>query len=193
VRATYHFLTTSGEPLDRTLVDDVWQKHIPLKVSLFVWHLLHNKLPTKDNLVRRHVLQSIDSACISGCGGLETTTHLFLHCHIFGSLWSHVCRWLHIYLVSPGDIRQHFIHFTSMAGLPRSTHPFLKIIWFASVWVLWKERNNRVFQHTASNPSTLIEKVKLNYFLWLKSKHVTFSYNYHEWRKHLLLCLNVQL
>ncbi|XP_024640744.1 uncharacterized protein [Medicago truncatula] len=95
VRGAYRFLTTTGEPLDRTLDDDVWQKHIPSKVSLFVWRLLRNRLPTKDNLVRRHVLHHSDTACISGCGELETGKHLFLYCDIFGSLWSHI--WLSLF------------------------------------------------------------------------------------------------
>ena len=148
---------------------------------------------TKDNLVWRHVIQPIDTACISGCGGLETAAHLFLYCDTFSSLWTHVYHWLCISLVSPGNIRQHCIQFTSMAGLPRFTHTFLKIIWFTSVWMLWKERNNRVFQNTISNPSILIEQVKLNSFLWLKSKQMTFSYSYHDWWKNPLLCMCVHL
>jgi len=35
VKVTYHFLTTVDEPLARGLFDDVWHKHVPLKVSLF--------------------------------------------------------------------------------------------------------------------------------------------------------------
>jgi len=36
VRGVYRFLTTSDEPVVRDIVDDVWHKHIPSKVSLFV-------------------------------------------------------------------------------------------------------------------------------------------------------------
>jgi hypothetical protein len=75
--------------------------------------------------------------------------------------------------------------------MPRSSHLFLTIIWFAAVWVIWKERNNRVFQQTIATPIMLIEKVKLHSFLWLKSKHVSFSYNYHDWWKHLLPCMGI--
>lgn len=57
----------------------------------------------------------------------------------------------------------------------------------------WFERNNRVFQNTISNPYSLIEKVKLNSFLWLKSKQVTFAYNYHDWWKHLISCMGVMM
>jgi len=51
-----------------------------------------------------------------------------------------------------------------MAGLPRVTHSFLRIIWFASVWAIWMERNNRVFHTTACDYSILAEKVKLHSF-----------------------------
>lgn len=124
----YCFLTTIGEPLDRTMVDDIWQRHISSKVSVFVWRLLRNRLFTKDNLVRRQVIPITDTVCITGCGGLETSTHFFLHCDILNSLWYHVWHWLHISSVSAGNIRQHFIQFTSMARLPRFTHTFMKVI-----------------------------------------------------------------
>lgn len=92
-----------------------------------MWHLLRNRLPTKDNLMQRHVLHQTHTTCISGCGDSEMATHLFLHCDIFGSLWSHVWRWLQISLVLPTNIRQFFIQFTHMAGLPRFTPLFSKI------------------------------------------------------------------
>lgn len=56
VKGIYHFLTTIDEPSERELSFDVWHKHFPLKVSLFTWRLFRNRLPTKDNLVRRRVL-----------------------------------------------------------------------------------------------------------------------------------------
>ncbi|AES97573.1 hypothetical protein MTR_5g056220 [Medicago truncatula] len=80
-----------------------------------------------------------------------------------------------------------------MAGLPRFTNLHLRVIWFASVWVVWKERNNRAFNNAASSPSTLLENVKLNSFLWLKSKLPVFNYSYHDWWKHHLLYIGVQV
>nr|ABD33014.1 hypothetical protein MtrDRAFT_AC150798g19v2 [Medicago truncatula] len=78
-----------------------------------------------------------------------------------------------------------------MARMPRSSHLFQTIIWFVAAWVIWKERNNRVFQETVATSFMLIEKVKLNSFLWLKSKHLSFSYNYHDWWKHSLSCMGI--
>jgi hypothetical protein len=96
VKVFYRYITTTGHISDRSLVDDVWHKHIPSKVSVLVWHLLRNRLHTKDNLVHRGVLLSTDVACVGECDHIESATHLFLHCNIFGLLWSHVWNWLGI-------------------------------------------------------------------------------------------------
>jgi len=193
VREAYRFITSSGELVDMNFVDDIWHNNILSKVSLFVWRLLRNRLSTKDNLVRWRVLHQDDVACVSGCRNSETATDLFLGCPIFSSLWSHVWHWLGISSVFSSELRQHYVQVTKMAGLPRFTHSFFTIIWFASIWVIWKERNHRVFQNMVSNSSTTIEKVKLNSFLWLKSKQATFCYSYHDWRKTPLFCMGVHL
>lgn len=62
VKGTYRFITTSDILVDRNLVDDVSPEHIPSKVSVFASCLLRNRLPTKDNLARRRVLPSNDTA-----------------------------------------------------------------------------------------------------------------------------------
>jgi len=82
MRESYRFITNNDDMLDRTLVDDVWHKTIPSKVSVLVWRLLRNRVPTKDNLSHRGVLAPNDTACVGGCGATETAQHLFLHCNI---------------------------------------------------------------------------------------------------------------
>jgi len=67
------------------------------------------------------------------------------------------------------------------------------LIWFATVWAIWKEMNNRVFQNTVSDPANLIEIVKRNSYLWLRSKQVAFAYSYHDWWKHPTPCMGVLL
>lgn len=97
VRESFRFITSSGDMVDKTLVDDVWHKHVPSKVSLLVWRLLRNRVPTKNNLTHRGVLPTNDTACVAGCGISETTQHLFLQCNISNELWSQVWKWLGIF------------------------------------------------------------------------------------------------
>lgn len=44
----------------------VWHKNTFLKVNLFVWHLLLNRLPTKDNLFKRGVIPATSQSCAEG-------------------------------------------------------------------------------------------------------------------------------
>ena len=136
VHESYQFITNSGAMLDRTLLDDVWHKSILSKVSLLVWCLLRNRVPTKDNLVHRGVLSTTDMTCVAGCGQTETAVHLFLHCNFSCNLWYLVWKWIGIFSVHAGELRQHFIQFTTMAGMPRTTHYYFRIIWFTFVWVI---------------------------------------------------------
>ena len=162
-------------------------------MSLFVWRLLRNRLPTKDNLLRRRVIQANDTACVYGCGDSKSTNHLFLDCEILNLIWLHVRNWIGLSTVYPSQVREHYTQFSLMAGMPRSSHHVFKVIWFVCVWVIWKDRNDRVFKNTGSNSSVLIEKIKLHSFLWLKAKLASFHLYYHDWWQHPLHCLGVCL
>ena len=179
--------------VDRSNVDDVWLKHIPSKVSQLAWRLFRNRIPTKEFLVHRGVLPFTDMSCVFGCGSFESAVLLSIHCSFAGTLWALVSNWLSISFVHPSELRHHFIQFTKMAGMPTYSQLYFRIIWFATDWVIWKDRNNRIFQNMVSNPLNLFEKVKLNSFLWLRSKQVDFVYSYHNWWKHPIPCMSVLL
>ncbi|MCI37671.1 70 kDa peptidyl-prolyl isomerase, partial [Trifolium medium] len=80
VRGAYQFLTSQ----DAVTLDDasglIWHSQVPLKVSIFAWRLLCDRLPTKINLVTRGIISSVDHYCVSGCGAVESAQHLFLSC-----------------------------------------------------------------------------------------------------------------
>jgi len=128
VRGTYQYLTSTDTQVERGLTDAVWLKQVPLIVSVFVWRLLRNILPTKDNLVRRRVLQHDHTACVGGCGSPETAVHFILRCDIFGSLWHSIYQWVGISFISLEMVSDHLHQFGYLAGLPRFIYPFLKVI-----------------------------------------------------------------
>lgn len=192
VREAYRFITHPGNNDDRSIVDDVWHKQIPLKVSLLVWRLFRSRLPTKDNLLRRNIISSEDVMCaVAGCATTESSQHLFLQCDTSRQLWYNVLKWLGISLAMPLNLRHHCMQFSKLAGWPRSSYLFFTTIWFATIWILWKERNHRIFQNTVSTSDVLIEKVKLTTFLWLKSNQASFCFSFSDWWKHPTLCMGV--
>lgn len=173
------------------LVNNVWHKLVPTKVSLFDWRLLQDRIPTRSNLVRRHVFQPIDNLCVGGCGFSETADHLFIGCDLFTSAWNLVSHWLGVPCVFPGSVTNHYFQFIHLAGLSRPFHFYLKVIWLACIWAIWKERNNYVFKNAVIDPLGIVEKVKLNSFLWLSSNFVPISFGFHDWWRHSLLCMGI--
>ena len=154
---------------------------------------MHQLRQTKANLARWRVLQPDDITCVGGCGLSETVDHLFLGCDTYGTIWNLLWQWLDISHVAADEIGEHFIQFTYMAGMPIYSHSFFKVIWLACVTVIWKERNDRIFNNVASYHVVLIYKVKLNLFLWLKSNNAMFVFSYHEWWRYPLLCMSVTM
>jgi hypothetical protein len=74
----------------------VWKIKIPPKIHFFLWLLFHNKLLTRDNLVKR---QSVDDLTCVFCNELESCQHLFFDCVVASELWKEVCSVLEIGLV----------------------------------------------------------------------------------------------
>lgn len=54
--------------------NNVWLKVVPLKVSLFVWWLLVNRILTEANFLRRGIVINNDCRCIRGCDIIEDRT-----------------------------------------------------------------------------------------------------------------------
>jgi len=111
----------------------LWHKDVPLKVVLFVWSLFRDRLPTKDNLFCRHVIAFDAQSCVGGCGEVETSSHLFFHCNLFGSVWNHILRWLGLSAVWPYDVANHYYQFSYIGGVAKSRRSILQVIWFATV------------------------------------------------------------
>jgi len=115
----------------------------------------------------------------------------FLTCGFFGQIWQLVCNWLRVHSTDPSNIVDHFLQFGTSSGHAKSRCSFMFLIWFASSWVIWKERNARFFQGTENSPSQLLESIKLLSFSWYKANFVVFHYQFHAWCRNPFLCLGI--
>ncbi|CAJ2678808.1 unnamed protein product [Trifolium pratense] len=161
VGGAYQLLTSHASVTLDDAENLVWHSQVPLKVSIFAWRLLRDRLPTRVNLVTRGVLSSTAGTCVFGCGAAELAHHLFLSCSFAGSLWDLVRAWIGISLVDFTNLRDHFVQFTASAGGSRARRSFLQLIWLTCVWVIWTERNHRLFKGSTCTPHLLLDKIKL--------------------------------
>ncbi|GAU21854.1 hypothetical protein TSUD_33500 [Trifolium subterraneum] len=129
-----------------------------MKVSVAAWRLLRNRLPTKDNLVRRHIIPQSAHLCVAECGVPETAQHLFLSCPAFAPLWGLVRSWVGISAVDPSQLHDHFVQFTHSAGGLLVRRSFLQLLWLCTIWVLWHERNSRIFKKKEMTVHQMLDK-----------------------------------
>jgi len=167
----------------------VWHHHVPLKVSILAWRLLRNRLPTRQNLVHRGILPDIGDGCLLGCGSVETAHHLFISCDFYGSLWSQVRSWLGVSGPDPIILSDHFLQFTHSAGGMRARCSFMQLVWLLCVWIIWNDRNQRLFNNIGSSIDQLLEKVKWHSLWWLKACNVVFGFGSDLWWSRPLVCL----
>jgi len=181
-------LTSKDLPLADSATEMIWHRQVPLKVSVFAWRLIRDRLPTKSNLVNRCVISSEAVVCVSGCSSIGSTQHLLLSCPTFASLWPLVRDWIGFMGVDSNVLSDHFVHST---GVSKACRSFLQLIWLLSAWVLWTERNNRLFNNIITHIPRLLDKVKYLSLGWLKAKKATFMYGTDRWWSSPFQCLGI--
>jgi len=121
---------------------------------------LRDRLPTKANLANRGIIPLEGRLFAIGCGHVEDVNHLFLSCPIFGALRPLVRAWLGVDGVDPQHILDHLLQFIHCAGCLKSQRFFSHLIWLQCIWVLWNERNDRIFRDRQSSLPQMLDKVK---------------------------------
>ena len=134
-----------------------------------------------------------DISCIAGCDSPEIVDHLLFHCPHFGVVWHRIFRWLGISFIAPASTFDNLQQFCHLAGFSRAIHVFLTVNWMATVWVIWKERNNMIFNQKIDTLDHLVDNNKLMSFSWLKANKPTYAFSYHDWWRHPLPCMGVLL
>ncbi|XP_024639917.1 uncharacterized protein [Medicago truncatula] len=191
VRGAYEVLTATVNPNKDSALELVWHHQVPLKILIFAWSLIRDRLPTRANLAAHGILQLDTALCVAGCGMIETTDHLFLSCPSFAVLWEQVRQWIGCVGVDSNIISHHFVQFTRMSGFGKARRSFLQLIWLLSSWVIWNERNNRLFKNVITEVPRLLDKIKLLSLARLKAKKATFVFGTQMWWSSPMVCLGI--
>ncbi|GKA19247.1 RNA-directed DNA polymerase, eukaryota, reverse transcriptase zinc-binding domain protein, partial [Tanacetum coccineum] len=69
-----------------------WSKLVPIKINVFMWRMILDKLPTRLNLMLRGL--DVQSNLCGICGThIESIDHVMLHCQVASDLWRLIGRW----------------------------------------------------------------------------------------------------
>jgi hypothetical protein len=193
VKSAYHIVSNlSASPNlisqgHAKVFQSLWKIPAPSKVSGFAWQLLHDKIPTKVNLVKRNIIATGDESLCPLCGQeIETAAHLFIYCRFAFRVWWDIFFWLNVPFCLPHDL---FSIFNSLlcAGDPRARKGRL-MIGCAVVWMLWKSRNLVLFENSRGSSTELVEGIKVVSWKWWLARKKNAHCLYYEWREEPGLC-----
>lgn len=148
----------------------IWNKLAPLKVVGHAWRLLWNRLPTKDNLVRRKILQQHDDTrCVFCSSKEENARHVFFECSISYSVWMEIMKWFNITTALDSSVASNLSSFAQNFRGKRGKL-IATCLWLGVVWLLWKWRNDTIFRNLEFSNIKFIEEIKTSTWSWLFTK-----------------------
>ncbi|GJY15782.1 RNA-directed DNA polymerase, eukaryota, reverse transcriptase zinc-binding domain protein [Tanacetum coccineum] len=124
-----------------------WIHHIPIKVNIFIWKLMFNKLPSKVNLDRRGIdVNSI--VCPIFQMDIETINHIFFSCDVALDLWAKLARWWDFDIPICANIFEWF-DWIGTLQLSNKLKDYLEGVGGTLMWSIWSFRNRLIFSNTS--------------------------------------------
>jgi mannosylglycoprotein endo-beta-mannosidase len=75
----------------------------------------------------------------------ESIAHVFIHCNVAVTVWQHISKWLGLSFFMTVKVQQHFLKFGDLVK-EKINKRFRRLVWFATMWCLWRSRNNIIFR-----------------------------------------------
>ncbi|CAN1343283.1 Putative ribonuclease H protein At1g65750 [Linum perenne] len=143
----------------------VWARHVPTKVSCLVWKVAHERLATIDILRRRGF--SMPNRCVMCGTDSESVRHIFWLCPFACEVWSFFSSRLSLSGSMPFNA-MGFLWAWKGLNCEASLRPCVKILVHSVMWVLWNERNTRIFQDKSDDLGGVVSRIAYWVGLWCK-------------------------
>lgn len=164
--SAYHAFFTGQQAV---LGTKVWRKaRAPAKCKFFVWLMLHDRCWTAERR-KCHNLQDDDSCALCNQEP-ETISHLLVGCATSRAVWFSIFSRLGWQDATPMPTAPCFVDWwtNGRKGRPREARRCFDTLVILISWLIWKERNRRVFDHQASQEE-LLSLVGDKVTLWLQA------------------------
>jgi len=89
-------------------------------------------------------------------------------------------HWWNFSLVMPANL---FVHWACWSGVEsrKRLKKVLRLVWHATIWVLWKARNNRIFNNGIGCSEELSEELKVLLLRWAMHRFRMYPCLFYEW------------
>ena len=135
----------------------LWKSKVTLKIKMFGWFLLSDRLNTRNMLKRRHYNIGDDLSCLL-CDQLveEDVEHMIFQCPFSKYSWSKIgITW---------DVSGSRLQWISKASNNWDKPMFMEIF-LQAAWSIWKERNNKLFRGITPTYHNWLDRFKKDFVL----------------------------
>ena len=139
-------LWAAGRPFSHLGFDPIfkyiWKCSCTLKIKVFGWLLLMDRLNTRDMMQRRHWNIQDDTCVLCQSSFHEDRVHLFFSCNFSQRVWNYLgISW-------PASPNQSTFMMAS-ASRKDFNRPFYSEVVFIAAWNIWTQRNGKIFRNEA--------------------------------------------
>ncbi|GKE40230.1 RNA-directed DNA polymerase, eukaryota, partial [Tanacetum coccineum] len=141
-----------------------WVKSIPIKVNVFVWKLVQDRIPTRLNLMSRNIF--VPSVECPVCNNdSESSSHLFFGCQVAKEVLKLICRWWDLVLYDFDNYDGWLLWFKSIR-LGSKLKGVLEGVFYVYWWSIWSYRNQLLFASSKPRKSFIFDDIVFRSFNW---------------------------
>ncbi|GKB05354.1 putative RNA-directed DNA polymerase, eukaryota, reverse transcriptase zinc-binding domain protein [Tanacetum coccineum] len=161
-----------------------WNRCVPIKINVFMWRLLLNKLPSRFNLDRRGI--DVGSILCPICqDDVESVYHLLFSCEMAKDLWDLLAKWWELDIPVCANISECYSWLDSLHASSK-VRLFLEGAGGTLLWSIWSFRNRLVFSSSPPKKALLWDSIVSHSFLWISSRNPKLNFSWLDWLKTLL-------
>ncbi|XP_076902775.1 uncharacterized protein LOC143557627 [Bidens hawaiensis] len=157
----------------------VWNNWVPGKVGILAWRAELDRVPVRALLVKRGIM--VGEVDCPACGESdETTEHVFISYGLAQVVRQAITLWCKVPQISAFNIRD-VLDLYKYTKFPKRKVKFFHVVCLASLWFLWKARNEMLFNSHAGTVERVVGDIKALSFLWVKSRSGSVSLSWKGW------------
>ncbi|XP_035838138.1 uncharacterized protein LOC118485793 [Helianthus annuus] len=148
--------------------DFVWNNWIPIKVNFLAWRLSLDRVPTLVALARRNV--NTGQIRCRFCGVYdEDVDHLFMGCEVAQCVWNFVSQWCRISSIFAFRVKDILDWHKYVKGCEK-WRKLVYAIMQVALWVVWRSRNDVIFNNQEVSIDRILNEIKHLAFLWIGNR-----------------------
>ena len=156
-----------------------WSKVVPLNVRCFIWRALLRRVPVNANLRSRGI--SVQSELCSLCEGeKETVDHLFVKCKVAEEVQDWILQWCGT-TTRRFQNMEEFLDFGATWGNCPKKKEITNLIFYCTIWHIWKARNNKVFNKVKISSAKIADDIISQSFEWYKYRSSKTCNKWIDW------------